>query len=76
MKGRNKMDGSFNTKLNELDALSERASTHEQFMDLIQGLTAEVGADLERIKAIKNLLDRQSAFLVRLMMRGTIGGEA
>ena len=70
------MDGSFNTKLNELDALSERASTHEQFMDLIQGLTAEVGADLERIKAIKNLLDRQSAFLVRLMMRGTIGGEA
>ena len=70
------MDGSFNTKLNELDALSERASTHEQFMDLIQGLTAEVGADLERIKAIKNLLDRQSAFLVRLVMRGTIGGEA
>ena len=70
------MDGSFNTKLNELDALSERASTHEQFMDLIQTLAAEVGTDLERIKAIKTLLDRQSAFLVRLMMRGTIGGEA
>ena len=70
------MDGSFNTKLNELDALSERADTHEQFMDLIQTLAAEVGTDLERIKAIKNLLDRQSAFLVRLMMRGTIGGEA
>ena len=70
------MDGSFNTKLNELDALSERASTHEQFMDLIQTLAAEVGTDLERIKAIKNLLDRQSAFLVRLVMRGTMGGEA
>ena len=70
------MDGSFNTKLNELDALSERASTHERFMDLIQTLAAEVGTDLERIKAIKNLLDRQSAFLVRLVMRGTIGGEA
>ena len=70
------MDGSFNTKLNELDALSERADTHEQFMDLIQGLAAEVGTDLERIKAIKTLLDRQSSFLVRLMMRGTIGGEA
>ena len=40
MKGRNKMDGSFNTKLAELDALSERADT------------------------------------VRLVMRGTMGGEA
>lgn len=67
---------SFETKLAELDALSERASTHERFMDLIQTLAAEVGTDPERIKAIKNLLDRQSAFLVRLMMRGTIGGEA
>ena len=70
------MDGSFNTKLNELDALSERADTHEQFMDLIQTLAAEVGSDLARIRAIKTLLDRQSAFLVRLAMRGTIGGEA
>jgi len=45
-------------------------------MDLIQTLAAEVGSDLERIRAIKNLLDRQSAFLVRLVMRGTMGGEA
>jgi len=75
MKGWNTMQ-SFETKLAELDALSERADTHEQFMDLIQGLAAEVGTDLERIKAIKNLLDRQSAFLVRLVMRGTMGGEA
>jgi len=75
MKGWNTMQ-SFETKLAELDALSERASTHERFMDLIQTLAAEVGTDPERIKAIKNLLDRQSAFLVRLMMRGTIGGEA
>ena len=67
---------SFETKLVELDALSERADTHEQFMDLIQTLAAEVGSDLERIRAIKNLLDRQSAFLVRLVMRGTMGGEA
>ena len=70
------MDGSFNTKLAELDAVSERVATHEQFMVLAQGLTAEVGTDLERIKAIKNLLDRQSVFLMRLAMRGTIGGEA
>ena len=70
------MRESFETKLAELDALSERASTHEQFMDLIQTLAAEVGSDLERIKAIKNLLDRQSSFLVRLVMRGTMGGEA
>jgi prefoldin subunit 5 len=75
MKGWNTMQ-SFETKLAELDALSERASTHEQFMDLIQTLAAEVGTDLERIKAIKTLLDRQSVFLVRLAMRGTIGGEA
>ncbi len=67
---------SFETKLAELDALSERASTREQFMDLIQTLAAEVGSDLERIRAIKNLLDRQSAFLMRLAMRGTMGGEA
>ena len=70
------MRESFETKLAELDALSERAESCEQFMDLIQGLAAEVGTDLERIKAIKNLLDRQSAFLVRLVMRGTMGGEA
>ena len=70
------MRESFETKLAELDALSERTESCEQFMDLIQGLAAEVGTDLERIKAIKNLLDRQSAFLVRLAMRGTMGGEA
>ena len=70
------MRESFETKLAELDALSESASTRERFMDLIQTLAAEVGTDLERIKAIKNLLDRQSVFLVRLAMRGTIGGEA
>jgi len=67
---------SFETKLAELDALSERADTHEQFMDLIQGLAAEVGTDLERIQAIKTLLNRQTSFLVRLTMRGTMGGEA
>ncbi len=70
------MRESFETKLAELDALSERADTREQFLDLIQGLTAEVGTDLERIKAIRNLLDRQSVFLMRLAMRGTMGGEA
>jgi hypothetical protein len=70
------MRESFETKLAELDALSESASTHERFMDLIQTLAAEVGTDLERIKAIKNLLDRQSVFLMRLAMRGTMGGEA
>jgi hypothetical protein len=75
MKGWNTMQ-SFETKLAELDALSESSSTHKQFMDLIQTLAAEVGSDLERIRAIKNLLDRQSAFLVRLVMRGTMGGEA
>jgi len=76
MKGRNMMHESFETKLAELDALSERAETHEQFMDLIQGLAAEVGTDLERIQAIKTLLNRQTSFLVRLTMRGTMGGEA
>jgi hypothetical protein len=75
MKGWNTMQ-SFETKLAELDALSERADTHEQFMDLIQGLAAEVGTDLERIQAIKTLLNRQTSFLVRLTMRGTMGGEA
>jgi hypothetical protein len=70
------MDGSFNTKLAELDALSERAGAHEQFMDLARSLALEVGTDLERIRAIKNLLDRQASFLVRLAMRGTMGGEA
>jgi len=70
------MHESFETKLAELDALSERAETHEQFMDLIQGLAAEVGTDLERIQAIKTLLNRQTSFLVRLTMRGTMGGEA
>ncbi len=70
------MDGSFNKRLGELDALSERADTHEQFMDLALALTAEVGTDLERIRAIRSLLDRQASFLVRLAMRGTMGGEA